>query len=65
MKLSISHEIVKKTTKCAHDFTCLASGKCGNRLKCNVEKRYDKNMLYIRNHERQRGCVMSLQIDLR
>jgi hypothetical protein len=47
MQYSISDEILKKTTKCGHNFSCLSTGKCGNLPKCNVEKCFDKNMLFV------------------
>ncbi len=48
MKIGISNEVLKKTTKCGHDFSCLTTGKCGNPPKCRIEKCFDKNMLYVK-----------------
>jgi hypothetical protein len=46
MKVGKSNKILKKTTKCSRDFSCLTSGKCG---KCEIEKHFDDNMLYVKN----------------
>jgi hypothetical protein len=48
MIYGISNEVLKKTTKCGHDYSCLTTGKCGNLLLCKIEKCFDKNMLYIK-----------------
>ena len=48
MKYAVSNDVLTKTTKCSHAFSCLATGKCGNVLMCKIEKRFDKNMLYIK-----------------
>jgi hypothetical protein len=46
MKVGKSNKILKKATKCSRDFSCLTSGKCG---KCEIEKHFDDNMLYVKN----------------
>ena len=48
MKIGISNEVLKKTTRCGHDFSCLTTGKCGNLLLCKIEKCFDDNMLYVK-----------------
>ncbi len=48
MKFTVPDEILKKTTKCSYDFSCLTTGKCGNLIMCKVDRRFDKNMLYIK-----------------
>ena len=51
MKFAIPDEILNKTTKCGHAYSCLTTGKCGNVLMCKVDKPFDKNMLYIKATE--------------
>jgi hypothetical protein len=46
MKVCKSNKILRKTTKGSRDFSCLTSGKCG---KCEIEKHFDDNMLYVKN----------------
>jgi hypothetical protein len=36
MSIAISKEILDRTTKCPHAFSCLDSGKCGERERCEV-----------------------------
>jgi hypothetical protein len=55
MHYTVSEEVLRATTKCAHDFSCLTSGKCGNPIKCKVNKRFDKNMLYIESAKDKEG----------
>jgi hypothetical protein len=43
MKVGKSNKILRKTTKCSRDFSCLTSGKC------EIEKHFDDNMLYVKN----------------
>jgi hypothetical protein len=40
-------EAIKKTTRCCNDFSCLATGECGNLPQCKIEKCYDENMLDV------------------
>ena len=55
MNYSVSEDVLRATTKCAHDFSCLTTGKCGNLMQCKVVKRFDKNMLYIENGKDKAG----------
>lgn len=46
-------EIVKReTTKCQHEFGCLATGYCGHENKCEVEFVFGTNALGLRFRER-------------
>jgi hypothetical protein len=44
-------EAKTRTTKCPHDFSCLTSGKCGNLALCEILRRFDHNMLYVKTTE--------------
>lgn len=55
MRYTVSEEVLRATTKCAHNFSCLTTGKCGNSLICKVDKRFDKNMLYIESTKNPEG----------
>jgi hypothetical protein len=43
----VSEVVKNKTTKCAHNFSCLSTGLCCNPSKCKVLGDYDKNMLFV------------------
>ena len=37
MKYHVSAEVLQKTTKCQYNFSCLETGKCGDRAMCEFE----------------------------
>jgi len=47
MLFTVSDKIKSKTTKCAHDFSCLSTGVCDNPVKCTALNDFDKNMLVV------------------
>ena len=51
MLYAVSDKIKSKTTKCAHDFSCLSKGLCDNPAKCKVHSDFDKNMLVVKPQE--------------
>jgi hypothetical protein len=62
MQYTVSEEVLRATTKCTHDFSCLTTGKCGNLTQCKVNKRFDKNMLYIENALDKEGVVCPYKV---
>jgi hypothetical protein len=65
MKFAVSSEVLRETTKCDYDFSCLTTGKCGNILLCKIETRFDKNMLYVKTTRDTDGvsCPYKLSYD--
>ena len=51
MKYTVPDEVLKATTKCEHDFTCLESGQCGQKPMCEVGERDGKNVLFLKTKE--------------
>jgi len=50
MGLDVPDEILKKTTKCPHEFSCLKysnSGHCDDHKMCEVEYADGKNVLFL------------------
>ena len=44
----VSAAILKQTTKCSHNFSCLKNGQCGDSQMCDVETAYGDNVLCVR-----------------
>jgi hypothetical protein len=55
MPYTVSEDVLQATTKCTHEYSCLETGKCGNLIMCKVDKRFDKNMLYIKSAKDKEG----------
>jgi len=51
MSIVVSQEILDGTTKCPYAFTCLDSGKCGEREMCGVEYANGDNVLFLESKE--------------
>lgn len=51
MKIHIDQSVQEETTKCSHNFSCLSTGKCGDRDMCEVEYADGKNMLVLKSKE--------------
>lgn len=47
--ISIPAEILRQTTKCGHDFSCLRTGQCGDRPMCDVETAHGDKVLCVRS----------------
>jgi len=46
---SVSAAILRQTTKCGHDFSCLRTGKCGESPMCDVETAHGDQVLCVRS----------------
>lgn len=55
MKLIGPAEISGKVSECPHDFSCLTTGLCGNRPKCQVSFEGGTNLLFLKD-ENYREC---------
>ena len=44
---SVPAEILRKTTKCSHDFSCLQTGQCGDNPMCDVQTAHSDNVLCV------------------
>ena len=47
MKAEIPDSVRRKVTQCPHDFSCLVSGRCGDRDMCEVEYAYGGNVMRL------------------
>ncbi len=46
---SVPAEIINKTTKCRHQFSCLKTGRCGDNPMCKVEAVHSEHVLCVSN----------------
>jgi len=44
---SVSEKILKKTTKCQHEYSCLETGRCGDGPMCAVEMTHGVDVLCV------------------
>ncbi len=51
MLFNVPAEILKQTTKCPSDFSCLETGRCSDRSPCDVERPAGENVLWLRSKE--------------
>jgi hypothetical protein len=51
MSFSVPKEILNATTKCVHSFSCLDSGKCGERKMCEVTYAVKPYLLDLKSKE--------------
>ena len=42
MKITVPDEVLKQTTRCPNNFSCLTAGSCGNFPACSVKTTYKK-----------------------
>lgn len=49
--MEVPEFVKRETTKCQHDFRCLATGNCGHENKCEVEFAFGTNALALRLRE--------------
>lgn len=45
---SVPAEILKQTTKCRHNYSCLETGQCGDSQMCDVETTHGEHVLCVR-----------------
>ena len=55
MDKEISEDIIKNTTKCINDFSCLNSGK---ECLCNVEKTAGVNHLFLKDDGSKKSACL-------
>ncbi len=46
--MKVPDSVKRETTKCQHEFGCLATGYCGHENKCEVEFAFGTNALGLR-----------------
>ena len=51
MAFNVPAEILKQTTKCPSEFSCLQTGLCADRSLCDVESPDGKNVLWLRSRD--------------
>jgi len=51
MMIDIPESVRGETKICPHDFACLATGRCGDPEKCNVDHALEKNLLLLTSNE--------------
>ncbi len=51
MSITVSKELLDRTTKCPYAFTCLDSEKCGEREMCRVDYANGENVLFLKSKE--------------
>ena len=51
MSIIVPKEILDRTTKCPHAFSCLDSGKCGEREMCIVDQADGEDVLLLKSKE--------------
>lgn len=55
MKFLVPEEVLKKTTKCLNNFSCLSSGQC-NDPACNIEYAAGENIIFVRSSDDAGRC---------
>ena len=51
MKVEIPDSVRRKVTQCPHDFSCLQTGRCGDRNMCEVAYAYGGNVMRLASCE--------------
>ena len=61
MAIKIREDIIKNTTKCMDDFSCLNSGK---ECLCNVQSSLDGNQIFVKGDSPSSiGCAYCLHFE--
>ena len=47
MSVQVSDSVLKETTKCPHNLSCLEAGQCGDYPMCEVDYPDGKNVLFL------------------
>jgi hypothetical protein len=63
MRLKVSDDLLGRTTRCSHHFSCLTTGKCGELTLCAIQRRFDDNMLYVKTTEDKKAASCPYKID--
>jgi len=48
MDFAVSEQVLEKTTKCEHDFSCLESGRCGAEPMCEADHASALTVLHLK-----------------
>ncbi len=48
MSTSVSKQVLEKTSKCIHGFSCLESGCCGTRPLCEIDHANGEDVLFLK-----------------
>jgi hypothetical protein len=51
MKYQVPDSVIKQTTKCEHNFSCLETGKCGDKPMCKVDYADGDNVTFLQDKE--------------
>jgi len=51
MKATVSASVLRDTTKCHHNFSCLDAGHCGEWQRCAVDYANGLNVLFLQTEE--------------
>ncbi len=54
MKVEIPDSVRRQVTQCPHDFSCLETGRCGDREMCKVAHSYGDNVMLLASKEQVR-----------
>lgn len=54
MNLSLPDEVLRETTKCPSNKSCLSTGQCENHNKCDVEWSPCRDVLFLKSKEQDR-----------
>ena len=51
MKVEIPDGVRSKVTQCPHEFSCLETGRCGDRALCEIEYAYGGNVMRLASRD--------------
>ena len=51
MKFTVSEQVLKETTMCETNFSCLESGQCGDKPMCEVAYANGQNLLFLKTKD--------------
>jgi len=51
MKVEIPDSVRRQAAQCPHDFSCLETGRCGDRDMCEVTHSYGGNVMLLASKE--------------
>ena len=62
MPVKVPDDVLKKTIKCPHKFSCLTSDQCGKHKICEVERIMGTNVIFLKDTQ-QAQCPYRLAFD--
>ena len=51
MQNKVPPELLKETTKCPNNFSCLNTAQCGDSIECKVDFADGENMLFLESNK--------------